>query len=424
MGGWTALSGYMDTRSIAIIAAFDTKGVEARFLEDIIRQRGHRTLTIDVGVLSDPQVQTDITAREVALQGGAELETLRRSGDKAKAMEVMTRGAAVVAASLYAARRFDAIMGLGGTAGTAIGSSAMRALPIGVPKVLVSTIAAGDTRPYVGTKDITMMPSVVDIAGLNRISTRVLGNAAGAVIGMVETELPSRQERPLIAASMFGNTTLCVNRARKDLEVAGFEVLVFHATGAGGMIMESLIADGHVDGVLDVTTTEWADELCGGVFSAGSRRLDAAALAGIPQVVAPGCLDMVNFWAPETVPAKYAKRQLYRWNPNTTLMRTNVAENQELGRILAEKINQSTGPVTVFLPGGGLSQLDSVGAAFWCPEADQALFASIRKHLRTDIPVVELTANINDPEFADRAAQALLEMMKMRTPGVSLQSLA
>lgn len=414
----------MDTRSIAIVAAFDTKDAEARFVDDIIRERGHRTLTIDVGVLSDPQIQTDITAREVALQGGAELETLRRNGDKANAMEVMTRGAAVVAASLYAARRFDAIIGLGGTAGTVIGSSAMRALPIGVPKVLVSTVGSGDTRPYVGTKDVTMMHSVVDIAGLNRISTRVLGNAAGAVIGMVETELPPRQERPLIAASMFGNTTVCVNRARKILELAGFEVLVFHATGAGGMTMESLIADGHVDGVLDLTTTEWADELCGGVFSAGSRRLDAAALAGIPQVVAPGCLDMVNFWAPETVPAKYAKRHLYCWNPNTTLMRTNVVENQELGRILAEKINQSTGPVTVFLPEGGLSQLDSAGAAFWSPEADQALFACIRKHLRTDIPVVELTANINDPEFADRAAQALLEMMKMRTRGASLQSLA
>ena len=414
----------MDTKSIAIVAAFDTKNVEARFLEDIIRQRGHRTVTIDVGVLSDPQVPTDISAREIALQGGAELETLRISGDKAKAMEVMTRGAEVVSASLYAARRFDAIIGLGGTAGTAIGSSAMRALPIGVPKVLVSTVASGDTRPYVGTKDVTMMHSVVDVAGLNRISTRVLANAAGAAIGMVETELPPRQERPLIAASMFGNTTVCVNRARKVLELAGFEVLVFHATGAGGMTMESLIADGHVDGVLDVTTTEWADELCGGVFSAGPGRLDAAALAGIPQVVAPGCLDMVNFFAPETVPAKYAERELYRWNPNTTLMRTNVAENQKLGRILAEKINQSTGPVTVLLPGGGLSQLDSAGGAFWSPQAHQALFACIRKHLRADIPVVELAANINDPEFADRAAQELLAMMKMRTGGESLRSLA
>src|SRR5450755_2212002 len=338
------MSSYMDTRSIAIVAAFDTKGVEARFLEDIIRQRGHRTLTIDVGVLSDPQIQTDITAREVALQGGAELETLRRSGDKAKAMEVMTRGAAAVAAKAYAARRFDAIIGLGGTAGTAIGSSAMRALPIGVPKVLVSTVAAGDTRPYVGTKDITMMYSVVDIAGLNRISTRVLGNAAGAVIGMAETQLPVRQERPLIAASMFGNTTQCVDRARSILDAAGFEVLVFHATGAGGMTMESLVADGYLDGVLDVTTTEWADELCGGVFSAGPKRLDAAALAGIPQVVAPGCLDMVNFWAPDTVPARFAARKLFRWNPNVTLMRTDIEENQQLGRILAEKVNQSVGP--------------------------------------------------------------------------------
>jgi uncharacterized protein (UPF0261 family) len=330
-------------------------------------------------------------------------------------MEVMTRGAAIVAAKLYGERRFDAIIGLGGTAGTAIGSSAMRALPIGVPKVLVSTVAAGDTRPYIGTKDLTMMYSIVDIAGLNRISTRVLGNAAGAVIGMAETTLPAYEERPLIAASMFGNTTACVDRARGILDAAGFEVLVFHATGAGGMTMESLIADGYVDGVLDLTTTEWADELCGGVFSAGAKRLDAAALAGIPQVVAPGCLDMVNFWAPETVPTRYAERKLFRWNPNVTLMRTDVDENQRLGRILAEKINQSIGPVRVLLPLRGVSQLDSPGGEFWWPEADQALFQSLRQSLRRDIPLLELDANINDPQFADRATDELLDMMKKQS---------
>jgi len=404
---------------VAIVAAFDSKGTEAHFLESVILQRGHRTLMIDVGVLTDPPVNTDVGASEVALAGGENLETLRRFGDKARAMEVMTRGAAVVAARLYAAGRFDAILGLGGTAGTAIASSAMRSLPIGVPKLLVSTVAAGDTRPYVGTKDITLMYSVVDIAGLNRISTRVLGNAAGAVIGMVETQSRTHQERPIIAASMFGNTTPCVDRARGTLQTAGFEVLVFHATGAGGMTMESLISDGYVDGVLDLTTTEWADELCGGVFSAGVSRLDAAAHAGIPQVVAPGCLDMVNFGAPETVPSRYAARKLYRWNSNVTLMRTDVDENQELGKIIAKKINQSTGPTKVLLPLRGLSQLDSPGGEFWWPEADQALFQGIRQNLRADIALIELDANINDAQFADRATQELLEMMNKRSSRAS-----
>lgn len=399
-------------KNIAVIAAFDTKGAEARFVDDIIRARGHRTLTIDVGVLTDSSMPVDISASELAHAGGSDLQTLRGVGDKAQAMEVITRGAAIVAAKLYGERRFDAIIGLGGSAGTAIASSAMRALPIGVPKVLVSTVAAGDTRPYIGTKDLTMMYSIVDIAGLNRISTRVLGNAAGAVIGMAETTLPAYEERPLIAASMFGNTTACVDRARGTLDAAGFEVLVFHATGAGGMTMESLIADGFVDGVLDLTTTEWADELCGGVFSAGAKRLDAAAVAGIPQVIAPGCLDMVNFWAPETVPTRYAGRKLFRWNPNVTLMRTDVGENQRLGRILAEKINQSIGPVRVLLPLRGVSQLDSPGGEFWWPEADQALFQSMRQSLRRNIPLLELDANINDPQFADRATDELLDMMK------------
>jgi len=404
----------MQAKTIAIIAALDTKGAEAQFIERILHARGHRSLVIDIGVLGDSKYRTDVECTEVAHEGGVELNDLRRRADKAHAMDVMTRGAAVVAAKLYAARSFDAVIGIGGSAGTVIASHAMRALPIGVPKLMVSTVASGDTRPYVGTKDITMMHSVVDIAGLNRISTQILANGAGAVLGMVETEVPSHQERPLIAASMFGNTTPCVDLARSVLEAAGFEVLVFHATGTGGMTMESLIADGYVDGVLDITTTEWADQLCGGVFSAGPNRLEAAALAGIPQVVAPGCLDMVNFAAPETVPSKYAGRKFFRWNPNVTLMRTDVEENRELGRILAGKINQSTGPVKVLIPLCGVSQLDSAEREFWWPESDQALFSSLKEHLRSDIPVIELKTNINDAAFAERAAQELLELLSTR----------
>ena len=404
----------MSTKTIAVIAALDTKGAEAGFVADIVRQRGHRALMIDVGVQAHSLEFDGVSSQEVAQAGGAQLDALRTQGNKGHAMEVMTRGAAVISAQLHRQGKFDGIVGIGGTAGTAIGSSAMRALPIGVPKVLLSTVASGDTRAYVGTKDITMMYSVVDIAGLNRISTRVLANAAGAVIGMSETTLPERQERPLIAASMFGNTTACVDRARALLESAGFEVLVFHATGAGGMTMESVIADGFVDGVFDITTTELADHLCGGVFSAGPDRLDAAARAGIPQVVAPGCLDMVNFWAPETVPAQFAGRKLYRWNPNVTLMRTNVEESAQLGKTLAEKLNRSTAPACVLLPLRGLSQLDSEGAEFWWPEADEALFAGIREHLRPGIPVIALDVTINDPAFAGRAVQELLELIRTR----------
>lgn len=396
-------------KTIAVIAALDTKGQEAAFVRDLIEGRGHHALVIDSGVLGIPGIAATVGRDAVARAGGDDIDALRAAGDKARAMAAMHRGAAVTAAQLHAEGRIDGMIGLGGTAGTTIGTSAMRALPVGFPKVMVSTVAAGDTRAYVGTKDVTMMYSVVDIAGLNGISTRILANAAGAIIGMVETEPPVVIARPVIAASMFGNTTTLVDRARSIMEVAGYEVLVFHATGAGGQTMESLIADGFITGVYDVTTTEWADELAGGVFAAGPTRLDAAAQAGIPQVVAPGCLDMVNFGGPDTVPAHYRGRKLYEWNPSVTLMRTTPEENAQLGRILATKVNASTAPVTVFLPLGGVSQLDSPGGEFWWPEADAALYDAIKATLRPDIPLVSLDLNVNDPAFADATTARLLE---------------
>ena len=399
------------TKIVAIVAALDTKGAEAQLIRDYVASQGLTPLIIDIGVLGSPAIPFDIARDEIAAAGGAEIGDLVRTQDKARAMAAMTRGAAVVAARLFAERRLDGVIGLGGSAGTLISTSAMRALPVGVPKLVVSTVAAGDTRPYVGTKDVTMMYSVVDVAGINRLSARILTNAAAAICGMVQAEPPAIADRPIIAASMFGNTTACVDRARKSLEEHGYEVLVFHATGTGGQTMESLIADGFVAGVLDVTTTEWADELCGGVFNAGPARLDAAAKRGVPQVIAPGCLDMVNFGAPDTVPEKYRARKLYHWNPNVTLMRTNPAENAELGRIIASKASASVGPVAVLVPRGGVSQLDSVGGAFWWPEANAALFGAIRENLRRDIPLYEIDHNVNDPEFADRAAAVLLELM-------------
>jgi uncharacterized protein (UPF0261 family) len=289
----------------------------------------------------------------------------------------------------------------------------MRQLPVGFPKVMVSTLAAGDTSAYVGTKDIVLVPSVVDVAGINRISGRIYANAVGAVVGMVETAVPDIVPRPLIAATMFGNTTVLVDQCRAIMEQHGYETLVFHATGTGGRTMESLIGEGYFAGVLDVTTTEWADELVGGVLSAGPERMDGAARQRIPQVIAPGCLDMANFWGPESVPDRYKSRRLYHWNPNVTLMRTTPEENAELGRILAEKANQSGAPVAIFLPRLGVSILDSPGGEFWWPEADEALFAAIKEHVRGDIAVIEVDGNINDAAFAEAVTGKMLAFLEL-----------
>jgi uncharacterized protein (UPF0261 family) len=283
---------------------------------------------------------------------------------------------------------------------------------VGVPKVMVSTLAGSDTGPYVGSKDVVMFPSVVDVSGVNRISARIYTNAVGAVAGMVEAVTPEIAIKPLIAASMFGNTTRLVDRCREILESKGYEVLVFHATGTGGKTMESLIGDGFFAASLDVTTTEWADELVGGVLSAGPTRLDAAAQAGIPQVIVPGCLDMANFWARDTVPEKYNHRRFYEWNPNVTLMRTTPQENEALGRILAEKANAASGPVAFFLPKQGVSILDSPGNEFWWPEADRCLFDAIKSNVRAGIPVYELDNNINDDAFAQAVTAQLLAFLE------------
>jgi len=291
-------------------------------------------------------------------------------------------------------------------------TAAMRALPMGVPKVMVSTVAGGDVSAFVGSKDITMIPSIVDVSGLNRISREVFSRAAAAVAAMVQVEVPKVEDKPLVAASMFGNTTQCVEAARKGLESAGFEVLVFHATGAGGRTMEDLTGSGFIAAVLDVTTTELADELAGGVMSAGPTRLGAAASAGVPAVVAPGCLDMVNFWAPESVPDRYRGRRFYQHNPNVTLMRTTPEENLELGRRLAQRVNASKGPVAVYLPLRGISVISAPGGAFAWPEADEALFEAIKSNLRPEIPVFELDVSINDPAFAEAVSKGLLRLLE------------
>lgn len=399
-------------KTVALLGALDTKGVEYGFVKQCIEARGLRTLVIDIGVLGEPRIAADVPREAVARAGAAELSDLVARQDRGEAVAAMARGAAVLVAQLYTEGRFDGIMALGGGGGTSIACGAMRTLPLGVPKVMVSTVAGTDVSGYVGVKDIVMVPAIVDVSGINRISREVFARAAGAICGMLQTEIPPGDDKPLVAASMFGNSTPCVEAAKPILEAAGYEVLVFHATGTGGRAMESLVEAGLIAGVLDVTTTEWADELVGGVLAAGPTRLEAAARRGVPAIVTPACLDMVNFWAPPTVPQKFQGRRFYPHNPNITLMRTTPGECRQLGEIVAEKLNLSRGPVSVLIPLRGWSMIDAPGGPFWWPEADEAFTTALKARLRPDIPVLEIDANVNAPEFARRCAETLLKGMR------------
>lgn len=396
-------------KTIAVLGTLDTKGIEHAYVAEIIRSRGHRTLLIDVGCLEPPVIMPDISREKVAAAGEVDLVGLRARQDRGESVTAMAGASAKLLEQLVAQGRIDGVISLGGGGGTAIGTAAMRALPIGFPKVMVSTLAAGNVAPYVGTKDIVMFPSIVDVNGLNRLSRVLLARAAGAICGMVEVEPPVAEDKPLIVASMFGNTTQAVNIAKTVLEEAGYEVLVFHSTGMGGRIMESLIESGMISGVLDITTTEWADEFVGGVLGAGPTRLEAVGKAGVPAIVTPGCLDMVNFGERPTVPEKFADRLFYQHNPQVTLMRTSPEECEELGRILAEKVNAYTAPVTVLLPTKAISVISAPGGVFHDEAADTALFESVKKHLKPGISCVEMDAAVNDEVFAKACAEALLK---------------
>lgn len=400
------------TPTVVLVGALDTKGREFAFVKEIIEGLGVATLTVDFSVIGEPAYAPDIPRTEVAQAAGADLAYLASGDHKDEAMQSMAKGLTVVVQELYQQGKLQAILGMGGTGGASIATAAMRGLPIGVPKVMVSTVGGGDVSEYTGARDIVFMPSIVDVAGVNRISAAIYTNAAHAIAGMARAELPAlTDEKPIIAASMFGNTTPCVDRARANLERHDYEVLVFHATGTGGRVMESLIDDGYVAASLDITTTELADYVCGGVFSAGPERCLAAARAGIPTILAPGCLDMANFGSMESMPAYYRSRNIYQWNPNITLLRTNAAENARMGEMLAEAANAATGPVAILLPLKGVSMLDAPGGPFWDPDADGALFSALCDNVGKHIPIYELDHNINDPEFADACAEKLLALM-------------
>jgi uncharacterized protein (UPF0261 family) len=401
--------------SVLLIGTLDTKGVEFQFIRDLLNQAGVGTLVIDSGVMGPPYFTPDIPRERIFAAAGTSLEEIQRAGDRGQAIEAAARGAVVCARSRT--DEITGILGLGGSAGTTIGTAVMRSFPFGVPKLMVSTLASGQVRPYVGVRDILMMNSVVDISGLNRISHTVLTNAANAMIGMVKGRGAQLAEegraggKAAIAATMFGVTTPCVEAARKILEAQDYEVLVFHATGTGGLTMESFIQDGLIRGVLDLTTTELADELVGGILSAGRDRLTAAGLRGVPQVISLGALDMVNFGPPQTVPEKFRGRRFYQHNPNVTLMRTTPEENDELGKEIAQKASAARGPTAVLVPLKGVSALDADGKPFRWPEADAALVQSLRNWMSPQVRLMELDLHINDPAFAETAVRTLLEMM-------------
>ncbi len=399
---------------VFLLATLDTKGNEIAFIRDRLDALGVETVVVDVGCLGAAATQADITRADVFSAAGTSLTEMQRQGDRGLAVSAAARGASTIISARFAEGNVAGVLAIGGSAGTSIGTAAMRALPLGVPKLMVSTLASGDVRAFVGDKDILMMNSVVDILGINRISKMVLSTAAHAMAGMVQhrLEMADNADRPLVAATMFGVTTPCVEAAREILTSAGYEVLVFHATGTGGQAMESLIREGLIAGVLDITTTELADELVGGVLSAGPDRLTAAAACGIPQVVSAGATDMVNFWAMDSVPPRFAGRQLHKHNDNVTLMRTTPAECAAIGALIGEKLADASETATIMLPLQGVSALDRTGQPFADPVAREALFAAIRQH-SGNVTIVELDQHINDPEFATAAAKRLIEMMKL-----------
>ena len=395
---------------ILIIGTFDTKAEELNFIRNQILSYGQKARTLDAGVLQPSPPGVDIPNEEVAKAGGTALQELAGRRDRGEAVAAMARGAAKITRELFDRREVLGVISLGGGSGTVIGASAMRTLPVGVPKLMVSSMASGNVRPYVGTSDLTMMHSVVDLSGLNRISERILRNAAAAICGMMEEKEEVPPDRPLVAATMFGVTTPCVTGAKKILEAKGYEVLVFHANGPGGMAMEQLIGEGQIQAVLDITTTELPDELLGGKGSAGPHRLEKAGEMGIPQVVVPGAMDMVNYLS-DSIPASFRNRLLYRHNPVTSLMRTDVEENKKLGEVMGRKLARAKGPTAVYIPLGGFSAIDAPGQPFFDPDADRAFVEALKRNLPPHIPVIEKEAHINDPSFAGEVAHALFTLL-------------
>ncbi|MFB7742453.1 Tm-1-like ATP-binding domain-containing protein [Streptomyces sp. NPDC056132] len=404
---------------VVLVGTLDTKGEEYGWMRERLLRAGVGVTLVDAGVIGEPRVPADVPRHAVAAAAGADLAVLRAEHDRGAAVTVMAEGVASVVQRLYVRDELHAVLAIGGSGGTSIATRAMRGLPLGVPKLMVSSMAAGDVTPYVGSSDIAMMYSVVDIAGINRVTGSVFANAVDAVAGMAKGFEADRNRaltaqqltsdaRPLVAASMAGVTTSGVDAARERLTELGYDVLVFHASGAGGRTLEKLAGEGVFAGVLDLTLSELADDLVGGILSAGPARLCGAGRHGTPQVVSPGALDMVKFGPLDSLPERVRGRNVRVHNPSITVIRTSPEECAELGRRVAAKLRAACGPTSVCLPLRGLSTLGEPGGPYHDPDADRALFGALRAGLRgSAVEIVEYDTHLNDPAFGRAAADRL-----------------
>jgi len=401
------------TKTIVLIGTLDTKGEEIAFLRSLILARGHKVVITDTGILGEPFLHADISRGEIAMAGGEDIDALKEKGDEAFAQRVMAAGLKKIILSLLKSRKIHGLLAIGGGQGSIIVAPTLKSLPFGFPKLLVSTkVTQAGARPYVGSKDVLILPPVADLAGINSLTSSVLTNAAGAITGMVEIEKPEVNNKPIVIISMNGTVTDCGLAVKAMLEKNGYQVLVFHTIGTGGEALEEYVKSNKVHAVIELGVNEITNDFMGGLASSGPDRLTAAGNQGAPQVVVPGSADFINFLGPETVPQKYKKRKIYSHNPQATLIRTNVRDNRLLGKAIADKLNRSRGPVVVLWPRKGLSTLDRKEKPFWDPEADEVLLDTLKKYLDPHIPVIDLDAYINDPEFAQQIFTAFEGIQK------------
>lgn len=398
---------------VALVGTLDTKGEEIAFLKSLILTRSHKVIIADTGILGEPHLQADISRHEIASAGGEDIDTLKKKGDEAFAQRVMASGLKKIILSLVESKNIHGLLAIGGGQGSIIVAPTLKSLPFGFPKLLVSTkVTQAGARPYVGSKDVLILPPVADLAGINCLTRSILTNAAGAISGMVEIEQPGVEDKPLVVMSMNGTVTDCGLTVKAMLEKKGYEVLIFHTIGTGGEALEEYVKSNEVVGVIELGVNEITNELMGGLASSGPDRLTAAGKRGVPQIVVPGSADFINFLGPETVPPKYRRRNIHSHNPQATLIRTNIQDNRLLGKTIADKLNQSRGPVIILWPKKGLSTLDRKGKPFWDPEADKVLLDTLKKYLHPCIPVIDLDAYINDTEFAQQIFTAFEGIQK------------
>lgn len=399
-------------KTILLLGTMDTKGLEFAYAKEMITEKGHRTIVVDVGILGNPLITPDISQEEVAQSAGTNIQEVIAQGKEGVAIELMTKGAASIVQGLYNSGKIDGILALGGSMGTSLATAVMRTLPIGMPKLMVSTMASGDTRPYLDNKDIVMMPSVADIVGLNRVTKKVLAIAAGAIVGMVTAEPgPIHPHKPLIGLTLHGDLMSCMDACKSMLEERGYEVVVFAAVGSGGKTLEEFIEGDVINGVFDLVTHEIACHLYGGLCDAGPLRLEAAGRKGIPQLVVPGKVDIISFSTGLGIPERFKGRKPWMHNPDLGLIRLNKEEMSLVAETMVQKLNKSVGPTAVIIPARGLSGYGQGWEAFYDAEADLALFHILKSRLKSEIKVVEVDAHIKDRLFAERATELMHELM-------------